>query len=105
MAFYSVMKVAVRRPYTLEVEFADGFARRVDMTGELWGEVFEPLKDEKLFGQAFVDPVSRTVAWPNGADIAPEWLYEPDPVKWQRLLEKSQNGSSRKSRKGQNARI
>jgi hypothetical protein len=77
-----VTEVKVIPPYTLEVHFRDGFCRRVDLEGELWGEVFEPLKDREFFAQAFVDPVSHTVAWPNGADLAPEWLYEPDPNKY-----------------------
>jgi hypothetical protein len=105
-----VTSVTVIPPYTLEVSFKDGFSRRVDMTHELWGKVFEPLKDEKLFAQAFVDPVSRTVAWPNGADLAPEWLYEPDPVKWQQLVEESRareaaQRQKKKARKKQDARI
>jgi hypothetical protein len=109
MAFYSVTEVSVIPPYTLEVHFKDGSRRRIDMTNELWGQVFEPLKDEQLFAQASVDPGSKTVAWPNGADVAPEWLYEPDPVKWQKLVEESDarenEQRSRKSRKRQNARI
>ena len=80
-----VTEVKVIPPYTLEVHFRDGFCRQVDMTDELWGEVFEPLKDPEFFASAFVDK-SGTVAWPNGADIAPEWLYEPDPEKYRKLM-------------------
>lgn len=109
MPFYSVTEVHVLPPYGLDVRFKDGSRRRIDLTDELWGEMFKPLKDEQLFAKAFVDPVSKTVAWPNGADLAPEWLYEPDPVKWQKLVEDSRRqelaakrGSARKK---QNARI
>jgi hypothetical protein len=38
--------------------------------------MFEPLKDKKLFDQATVDAELETVTWPNGADIAPEFLYQ-----------------------------
>ena len=101
-----VTKVNVIPPYTLEVHFQDGVCRQVDMTDELWGECFEPLRDPDFFARAFVDPVSRTVAWPNGEDISPEWLYEPDPVKWQKLVEESDAAEKqRKTRKKQDARI
>jgi hypothetical protein len=47
----------------------------MDFQGWLEGPVFEPLKDPSYFQQFFTD--GGTVAWPNGADIAPETLYEP----------------------------
>jgi hypothetical protein len=37
--------------------------------------MFEPLKDPDLFLQVKVDPELETVIWPNGADLAPEFLY------------------------------
>ena len=81
-----VTKVRVLPEYRLEVHFKDGVCRVVDLSDELWGEVFEPLKDPAEFAKAFVDPESRTVAWPNGADLAPEWLYEPDYEKYRKLV-------------------
>jgi hypothetical protein len=41
---------------------------------ELYGEIFEPLKDKGLFQQVFV--TSRTIEWSNGADFTPEFLLE-----------------------------
>ena len=82
-----VTDVTVIPPYSLDVRFRDGFCRRIDMTEELWGEVFEPLKDPEYFAKAFVDRVSGSVAWPNGADLAPEWLNEPDPEKYRKLVD------------------
>ena len=61
--------------YRLRLTFADGTNGEVDLSEELWGEVFEPLKDPALFRQVRVDEGMGTVAWPNGADIAPETLY------------------------------
>lgn len=69
-----VVGVVVVAPYTLQVMFDDGMVRRIDLTGELLGEVFEPLRDVVLFAQVRVE--GETVVWPNGADFAPEFLYE-----------------------------
>ncbi len=68
-----VIRVKVIRPYVLEVQFSDGKCREVDLKDELHGEVFEPLIDPEFFAQATVE--GGTVAWPNGADFAPEFLY------------------------------
>ncbi|MCA1609254.1 MAG: DUF2442 domain-containing protein [Acidobacteria bacterium] len=46
----------------------------VDCSKWIGGGVFEPLKDKKYFRKFFVD--GWTISWPNGADIAPETLYE-----------------------------
>jgi len=74
-----VTDVTVIGPYVLEVRFRDGECRRVDLEGELFGEVFEPLRDPAFFALVSVDPVIGTVVWPNGADLEPEFLYEQDP--------------------------
>ena len=70
-----VTKVRVLRSYVLELTFSDGRRREVDLEGELYGEVFEPLRDPALFAQAVVDAQLGTVVWPNGADFSPEFLY------------------------------
>ena len=75
-----VTAVRVIPPYTLEVEFKDGARRIVDVEEMLWGPVFEPLKDPAYFAQVEVDDELGTVVWPNGADIAPESLYEGLPA-------------------------
>ena len=43
---------------------------------ELWGEVFEPLKDEALFATARQDEMMGTVVWANGVVFAPEFLFD-----------------------------
>ncbi len=55
------------------LSFDNGREGTVDLADELWGEVFEPLRDPEFFAQ-FV--VNDTLTWPNGADFAPEFLYE-----------------------------
>lgn len=71
----TVVAVRVLRPYVLEVTFDDGVQRRVDMEPLLGGEVFQPLRDPDYFARVTVDPDAGTIAWPNGADLAPEFLY------------------------------
>ncbi|WP_084022362.1 DUF2442 domain-containing protein [Chlorobaculum limnaeum] len=36
--------------------------------------MFAPLKEQGFFRKAFIE--CETIAWPNGADVAPESLYE-----------------------------
>jgi hypothetical protein len=71
-----VTKVKYISGYTLELSFSDGAEGTVDLKNSLWGPVFEPLKDIEMFKQAFLSPVLHTVAWPNDADFAPEYLRE-----------------------------
>jgi Protein of unknown function (DUF2442) len=73
--FLHVDTVLPLEGYTLRLEFNDGTVKDVDLAGELWGEVFEPLKDPELFRRVAVNPETRTVEWPNGADFAPEFLH------------------------------
>ena len=68
-----VVNVKVIRPYVLEIDFSDGKHKQVDVQEELEGEIFELLEDPDYFALAVVD--GGTVAWPNGADFAPEFLY------------------------------
>jgi hypothetical protein len=62
--------------YSLKVAFNDGTTKRVNLRPLLWGEVFEPLRDPDKFSEVYLDEKTGTVAWPNGADLAPEALYE-----------------------------
>jgi len=61
---------------TIHLRFTDGTEGDVDLRDELYGEIFEPLKDRAFFQQFSVHPEFHTLTWPNGADIAPEFLYE-----------------------------
>ena len=71
-----VKTVCCLRPYTLQVGFSDGTLREVDLSAELFGAVFEPLRDPDVFGQVRVNEETNTIEWPNGADFAPEFLHE-----------------------------
>ena len=62
--------------YRLFLRFNNGEAGEVDLSDELDGEVFEALRDPAPFATAFQHPIMQTVAWANGADLAPEFLLE-----------------------------
>ncbi len=62
--------------YRLALSFNSGESGTVDLSGELDGEVFGPLKDPASFATAHQHPVMGTVAWDNGADLAPEFLLD-----------------------------
>ncbi|WP_208425198.1 MULTISPECIES: DUF2442 domain-containing protein [Salinibacter] len=61
--------------YSLKVAFNDGTAKQETLRPLLWGKVFEPLRDPDRFSEVSLDETMATVAWPNGADLAPEALY------------------------------
>ena len=70
-----ITKVTVVGSHSLELTFDNGVQKQVNLRSELYGPIFEPLRDPSYFAKAFVDTDSRTVTWPNGADVAPDFLY------------------------------
>jgi len=74
-----VTGVEVLDRFRLRLTFNDGGAGIVDLAEELWGETFEPPRDETLFCQARLDQELGTVVWPNGADLDPESLRASVP--------------------------
>lgn len=62
--------------YRIWLAFEDGSQGEIDLADELWGEIFEPLKDLEMFKDARLDQELNTIVWENGADFAPEYLYE-----------------------------
>jgi hypothetical protein len=62
--------------YRIWLRFDDGLTGEIDVQDELWGPVFEPLKDVATFSRLRADPELDTVVWPNGADFAPEFLHD-----------------------------
>ena len=61
--------------YRVEVRFDDGREGIADLAGTLDGPMFEPLKDPKVFSTLRVDEELQTIVSPNGADLAPEFIY------------------------------
>ncbi|WP_008308577.1 DUF2442 domain-containing protein [Leptolyngbya sp. PCC 6406] len=64
------------KDYKLRLTFSNQVTEDVDLSEELHGEIFEPLKDVQIFKQVFLNSETNTIEWPNGADFAPEFLYD-----------------------------
>ncbi len=88
------------KDYVLWLCFSDGTEGQVDLRDELHGEVFEPLKDKRIFRSVALHPEWHTIAWPSGADFAPEFLHAAVTA---RLTGRSSRQRPR-SRSGGNAR-
>ena len=79
---HNVRDVEYLHDYKLRLKFEDGTWRDVDLLNELYGTVFEPLKDIAYFKTVSVNHDLRTIVWLNEADLSPDYLYEiSQPVK------------------------
>jgi Protein of unknown function (DUF2442) len=81
-SLYDVTDFEIVGPYTLRVTFDDGSVQLVNLEPVLYGEVFGPLRDLEFFCQMKLDPETKTLVWPNGADFDPYVLHE-----WPRVVD------------------
>lgn len=72
--FLEVTRAEYLEDYKLRLYFNNGEVLDVDLYSSLKGEVFAPLKDIEYFKRFSIK--FNTVEWENGADFAPEYLYE-----------------------------
>lgn len=72
--FLEITKANYIEDYKIELEFNNGELYLVDLINELNGSVFVPLKNKAFFKDFSI--VYNTIEWKNGADFAPEYLYE-----------------------------
>ena len=78
------MKAKHVHDYVVEFTFGDGSVRQIDLERYLWGPAFEKVRDPEYFRRFKIDRESRTIVWPNGADIDPDVLYLGlTPAAWQ----------------------
>ena len=72
--FMHVTQAKYIEEYKVWLSFNDGAEGEIELTSEMHGEVFEPLKDKTFFKPFTLD--GHTLSWSNGADFAPEFLRE-----------------------------
>jgi hypothetical protein len=72
--FLHVLEARYVRDYVVWLRFSDGAAGEVDLSGELEGPVFGPLRAVEEFKRVSI--AYHTLTWPGGADFAPEFLRE-----------------------------
>jgi hypothetical protein len=72
--FLEIVQASYIIDYKLLLKFINGAEMTVDLENELNGSVFTPLKDKSKFRKFSI--VFNTIEWENGADFAPEYLYE-----------------------------
>jgi hypothetical protein len=65
-----------RNGYRIWLKFDDGVSGEVDLSQELDGPIFEPLRRTEYFRSFSLHPELKTLVWPNGADFAPEFLRQ-----------------------------
>ena len=72
--FLEILKAAYLDNYRILLTFNNGVTKTVDLQNELNGTVFEPLLQLDNFKNFQVK--FNTIEWSNGADYAPEYLFE-----------------------------
>jgi hypothetical protein len=68
-----VVRAAHIDGHRIHIWFNDHSEGEVDLSGDLEGPIFQPLKAVDYFKQFRID--GHTLAWENGADFAPEYLH------------------------------
>jgi len=72
--FLEISKAEYLDNYRIKLLFNNGIIKIVDLQSELTGKVYEPLRQLDYFKKFKVK--YNTIEWANGADYAPEYLYE-----------------------------
>lgn len=72
-----ISAVKVIHDHVVRLRFADGVEKIVDLDPYLHGPVLAEVRDDAAtFAPLGVDAEPGTIVWPNGADLAPDVLYE-----------------------------
>ncbi len=73
--FRRVIEASHISEFVIRLRFDDGKEGTVDLREELWGPIFEPLRNPEYFRRFRIHPELHTIVWENGADFSPEFLY------------------------------
>ena len=73
--FLHVTKARYLKDFMVEISFNNGRKGTADLANTLKGKMFEPLRKKSEFSTFTIDKELETIVWPNGADLAPEYLY------------------------------
>ena len=73
---YHVLEARYLGGFSVWLRFRDGTSGEIDLRPQLWGEVFEPIRDPAVFSQFTIHPLFHTLVWECGADFAPEFLHD-----------------------------
>lgn len=72
-----ITHVEVLHDHVVRLRFADGVEKSIDLEPYMHGRVFAEIRsDPAVFASVKADPDAGTIIWPNGADLAPDVLYE-----------------------------
>lgn len=72
---YRVSSFEILSNFTIRVCFDDATEQIIDLAPVLAGEIYGPLRNERVFRQVRIDPEAGTLVWPNGADFDPATLH------------------------------
>ncbi|TAK60614.1 MAG: DUF2442 domain-containing protein [Bacteroidetes bacterium] len=72
--YYHIIDARYIQEYIIWMKFKDGTEGEINFFHDLDGPIFEPLRIKDYFKQ--FDLQGHTLHWKNGADFAPEYLYQ-----------------------------
>ena len=70
-----ITKVNYLCDYKLSVSFNNGESGVADLSCVIHNGVFKALEPHEKFAQVGIDKELETIVWPNGLDLAPEFVY------------------------------